>query len=182
MKTSIGHYPGKLMTVPLIILAFLSITAGFIEWPHNLAHLTFFSDFVQKVLPETVLRDGLPAEIIFQGIAVIATLGGIYFGYLLYYHSGGVKWQQSPTFSALRNFLFSGWRFDDFYEVAFVKPFKFITRINKSDVFDKIYNGIASLNIKLNQLLSISQNGSLRWYAVGVLIGILFILTLQLMS
>ena len=182
MKTSIGHHPGKLMTIPLIILAFLSITAGFIEWPHNLVHVTFFSDFVQKVLPETVLKDGVPAEIIFQGIAAVVTLAGIYFGYLLYYHSSGIKWQQSPTFSAIRNFLFSGWRFDDFYEVAFVKPFKYITRINKSDIFDKLYNGIAKANIKLNQLLSVSQNGSLRWYAVGVLIGILFILTLQLMS
>ncbi len=182
MKTEIGRYPGKMMTVPLIILAILSITAGYIEWPHNLMHVSYFSNLVERVLPETILKEGAPAEIIFQGIAVIVTLVAIYCGYVLYYHKSGVRWQSSTTLSALRNFFFAGWRFDDLYEAALVKPFKYITSINKADVFDQIYNGIAKANVKLNQFLSISQNGSLRWYAVGVIIGIIFILTLQLTS
>ena len=33
---------------------------------------------------------------------------------------------------------------------------------------------------RLNQLFSVSQNGSIRWYIAGVIIGIIFILTLQL--
>ena len=61
------------------------------------------------------------------------------------------------------------------------KAILFITRINKADVFDKFYNGIAKANQALNRLLSVSQNGSLRWYIAGVLIGILFILALQLL-
>src|SRR5687768_14352463 len=63
MKTPISAYPERLMTVPLIILAFLSIVAGFIEWPHNFVHMTIFSDLVQKVLPATVLKEGVPPEI-----------------------------------------------------------------------------------------------------------------------
>ncbi len=181
MKTHIGQYPGKLMTMPLIILAVLSIIAGFIEWPHNILHVAVFSEFVQKVLPETVLKHGLPAEIIFQLIAVVVTLAGVYSGYLLYYHKTGVMWQQSAPLKAIRNFLFEGWKFDQLYETVFVKPFKYITRINKSDVFDKLYNAIAQANQSLNRLLSVSQNGSLRWYVVGVLIGILFILSLELL-
>ena len=66
MKTPIGARPGKLIMVPLVILAILSISAGFIEWPHNLLHITYFSDLVQKVLPATVLKENLPQEIIFQ--------------------------------------------------------------------------------------------------------------------
>ena len=57
------------MTIPLIILAVLSITAGFIEWPHNIMHVTLFSDLVEKVLPATVIKQNVPEEIIFQGIA-----------------------------------------------------------------------------------------------------------------
>ena len=81
----------------------------------------------------------------------------------------------------IRQFFFSGWGFDYLYDVVFVRPFLFITRINKADVFDKFYNGIAKANQALNRLLSVSQNGSLRWYIAGVLIGILFILALQLL-
>ena len=184
IKTPAGEYPGKLMTVPLIILAVLSVAGGFIEWPHDLIHLTLFSDLVQKVLPATQMKEDLPGEAVFQLIAAAVTLLGVYTGYVLYYRNKAVleQWKQSPGMSAIRNFLFKGWGFDQFYDTVLVKPFVFITRINKMDVFDQLYNGIVQTNLRLSRLLSVSQNGSLRWYIVGVLIGILFIITLQLIS
>src|SRR5688572_914611 len=183
MKTEVSAHPGKLMTTPLIILAVLSIVAGFIEWPHNLIHLTLFSDFVEKVLPATLLKEGVPPEYIFQVVAAVSTVFAIVIGYEIYHRNKTVveKWKQSPTLMSLRTFFFNGWGFDYLYDVVFVKPFLFITRVNKADVFDKMYNGIAKANQALNRLLSVSQNGSLRWYIAGVLIGILFILTLQLL-
>jgi len=81
----------------------------------------------------------------------------------------------------LRDFLFKGWAFDQIYNAVLVRPFVFLTRINQSDVFDKIYKGIALNSQRLNQLFSVSQNGSIRRYIVGVIIGIIFILTLQLL-
>ena len=183
-KTHVTHQPGRLMTTPLVILAVLSIVAGFIEWPHNMIHLTWFTDFVERVLPVTVMKDGLPAEAIFQAVATIATLFGVYAGYALYYRNRSLieHWKLSPFMMGIRNFFYSGWAFDQLYDYVFVKPFLFITRINKADVFDSFYNGIAKLHQRLNSILSVSQNGSLRWYIAGVLIGILFILTMQLMG
>jgi NADH-quinone oxidoreductase subunit L len=182
MKTHINSYPGRLMTTPLIILAVLSIVAGFIEWPHNIMHVSLFSDLLQKVLPDTVLPSGHPSEFIFQAIAVLVTLSGIYIGYQLYYRNTTVieRWKQLPALVWLRNFWYSGWGFDQLYNAVFVKPFVFITGLNKSDFIDRLYNGIASGSRQLNQWFSVSQNGSLRWYVAGVLFGILFILTLQL--
>jgi NADH-quinone oxidoreductase subunit L len=183
IKTPVTAYPGRLMTIPLLILAVLSIVAGFIEWPHNIVHLTLFSDFVQKVLPATLMKEDILPEIIFQLIAVVITFLAIYIGYKIYYQNPLVleRWKQSPALMTIRNFFFKGWGFDQLYDTVFVKPFLFITRINKSDVVDQLYSGIAKANQKLNRLLSVSQNGSLRWYVTGVLIGILFILTLQLL-
>ena len=182
MKTFISSYPGKLMTFPLVVLAILSIVAGFIEWPHNLLHITWFSDFVEKVMPATNLSSAPPSEIIFQLVAVVITLLGIYAGYQLYYRSPAVieKWKQIPAMVWLRDFWFAGWGFDALYNAIFVRPFVFITQLNKSDLIDRFYNGIASGSRRLNRWFSISQNGSLRWYVAGVLVGILFILTLQL--
>jgi len=182
MKTPVNEYPTKAITVPLITLAVLSVTAGFIEWPHNLVHLTLFSDLIQKVLPAVVLKESLPAEAVFQLIAVAVTLLGVYTGYVLYYRNLAIieQWKRSAGIMAVRNFLFRGWGFDQLYDAVLVKPFLFITRINKMDVFDRLYNGIAQVSLTFNRLLSVSQNGSLRWYIVGVLIGILFIITLQL--
>ncbi len=182
-KTPVGALPGKWMTVPLVILAIASVAAGYIEWPHNLMHLTLFSDLVQKVLPAVVLKQGLPSEFIFQGIAVLVTFAGLYTGYVLYYSNKRILegWRQSARMLTIRNFLLKGWGFDDLYHAWFVQPFLFITRINKNDVFDRLYTGLAQVNIRMNRLLSLTQNGSLRWYIAGVLLGILFIISMQLL-
>jgi NADH-quinone oxidoreductase subunit L len=182
MKTPVSEHPGKGITVPLVILGFLSLTAGFIEWPHNLLRLSLFSDFIQRVLPATVVKESLPSEAVFQLIAVAVTLLGVYTGYILYYRNKAVieQWRRSAGRMAIRNFLFRGWGFDQMYTAVFVKPFLYITTVNKADLFDRIYNGIARASLWCNRLLSASQNGSLRWYIVGVLAGILFIITLQL--
>jgi NADH-quinone oxidoreductase subunit L len=181
-RTPVHEQPAQGMVIPLILLAILSVTAGFIEWPHNMIHLTLFSDHVQKVLPETVLKSTLPSEWLFQLMATFVTLAGVYLGYLLYYGKPGIRWQRAPALSGMRDFLFSGWKFDQLYNFLFVKPFVFITRINKSDVIDRLYNGIAQAGLRLNSWFVVSQNGSLRLYIVGVLAGILFIITLQLLS
>jgi len=181
MRTPVHEQPDRGMIIPLLILAFFSITTGFIEWPHNMFHLTLFSDQVQKVLPETVMKQNEPSEWLLQAIAMLVTLSGVYLGYVLYYGKAGVRWQQSPGLSATRNFLFTGWKFDQLYSFVFVKPYLFLTRINKSDVIDRLYTAIAQASIRLNTWFSVSQNGSLRMYIIGVLAGILFIITLQLL-
>ncbi len=181
-KTHVGELPGKLMVLPLVILAILSICAGFIEWPHNMLHITLFSDLVQKVLPPVVEAEPVPSEAIFQLIAVVATLSGIFVGYLLYRKNTSIieSWKQTPATVWLRDFFYSGWRFDELYNVLFVRPFVFITQLNKQDVIDKMYAGIVSLFQRLNGIFSVSQDGSVRTYVIGVLIGIIFILALQL--
>jgi NADH-quinone oxidoreductase subunit L len=183
MKTTPGHLPSAIMTVPLIILACFSIAGGWIEWPHNLLHISLFSEQVQQVLPVTQLKPHLPEEIVFQLLAVFVSLFGIYSGYALYYRQSEqmTLWRQSANVMEVRNFLLNGWRFDQLYDTLLVKPFLFITRINKSDVTDKLYTGIADIHLQLNKGFSFFQNGSLRWYVAGVLIGILFIITLQLL-
>lgn len=183
-KTKVSHLPGTLMTAPLVILAILSVCAGFIEWPHNIMHVSKFSAFMQHALPATVEKEGAPSAVILQGIAIIITLFGVYVGYVNCYRKPiwNAEVYQTDLFQSLRNFWFKGWMFDQLYSNAFVKPFLFITRINKSDVFDKIYTGITNGASWLYGLFSISQNGSLRWYIGGVLAGILLIITLQMIS
>lgn len=183
-KTKISHQPGTLMTAPLIILAILSIAAGFIEWPHNILHVSMFSDFVNHVLPATIEKEGIPAAIILQGIAIFITLFGVYIGYVNCYRKPLWNYEvyRTPLVQSIRNFWLMGWQFDDLYNNVFVKPFLFITRINKSDAVDKIYTGITNGASALYNLFSVSQNGSLRWYIGGVLAGILLIITLQMIA
>jgi NADH-quinone oxidoreductase subunit L len=160
------------MNIPLVILAIFSIGAGWIHLPH-----------LTQVLPETVLKPAHPEEIIFQSIAIFTTLLGIMTGYMLYYlYPHTIRgWKESEGLMSVRNFFYAGWKFDQLYDMLFVRPFVFITQVNRNDVTDKIYSGIAAIHLQLNRFFSVSQNGSLRWYVAGVLIGILFIITLQIL-
>jgi NADH-quinone oxidoreductase subunit L len=182
-KTEIGHHPGKLMTIPLIILAFFSLFAGFIELPHNLGHLRLFSGMLEPVLPETVLKAGMNTELLFQILALLATFSGIYLAYVFYYKQPQRigKLKKSGVALNVYFFWFSGWGFDKLYDVLIVRPIVFIANINKNDVVDKLYQGITFVTIRLYKSLSFTQSGSLRWYIMGLVIGAIIILSIQIM-
>ena len=182
-KTTIGHMPGKLMTVPLVILAFFALFAGFIELPHNFAHFTLFSNLLQPVLPETVLKANESPEWLFQLIAALATFSGIGVAYYFYViqpqRLGRLK--LSPAFNSMYDFWHSGWGFDKLYDTVIVRPIVYLSRINKNDIIDQFYSGVTNVSIILYRALSYTQSGSLRWYVMGLIAGAILILTMQIM-
>jgi NADH-quinone oxidoreductase subunit L len=182
-KTPVSHQPGRLLTIPLVVLAFFALFAGFIELPHNFGHLTLFSDLLHPVLPQTVLKATESPEWLFQVIAAIATLGGIGLAYFFYYRQPQrlIRLKASGTFNNLYNFWHSGWKFDKLYDLLIVNPIVYIARINKNDVVDKLYSGITGVLATLYRGLSYTQSGSLRWYIMGLIVGAIVILTMQIM-
>lgn len=182
-KTEITQLPSKLMTIPLIILAIFSVVTGFIELPHNFGHFTLFSDLLHPVLPQTILKDGIYSEWIFQIIAVLTTFGGVFTAWFFYQKQPKKinQLKQSTFFTKIYRFWLLGWGFDWLYQKLFVNPFVFIAKLNKNDFMDAFYRGIALLNIRIYRYLSFTQSGSLRWYIIGFVIGVIAILSLQIM-
>jgi NADH-quinone oxidoreductase subunit L len=180
-KTHLGHLPGKLMTIPLIVLAGLALAAGFVDLPHNFGHFTPFSNFLSNVLPQTIIKSEV-SEWPFQLIAAGVTFGGIYLGYLFYMSKASllVGLKQSKLVNDLINFWHSGWGFDRFYDKAFVQPIVNMSKSNKNDVLDDIYTGIVAFCKRLYLGLSYSQSGSLRWYVMGIVVGAIVVLSIQI--
>lgn len=188
-KTHVGHAPGKLISVPLIVLAVLSLIGGFIELPHTLGHFTLLSDLLNPVLPSISLKQDVESmEWMIQGIAAIVALSGVYLAYLFYLKRPELsdRIKDSMPFGrqagkALHQFWFSGWGFDALYNALFVRPFVFLASINKNDVVDRIYEGVVTVANGFNRLFVFTQNGILRWYLMGIVIGGIVILTIGLM-
>jgi len=182
-KTTVSHFPGRLMTMPLIILAVFALLIGFIELPHNFGHITLFSGLVEKVLPQTLLREGEFQEWLFQAIAIVVTLMGVFVGYLLYFRriTAFEQFRQTAIAVSLSRFWLSGWGFDRLYDLIFVRPVVYLARINRNDIIDQLYMGVAEVNSKLHRFFSSTQTGSLRWYAMGLLIGSIIIFGIQLL-
>ena len=180
-KTHVGHPAGKLITVPLVVLAALSLFGGFIELPHTMGHVTIFSDFLQPVLPEVNLRPGVESsEWWMQGIAAILCLLGIYVAYFFYMKRSDLRAEIKGATYELNRFWYSGWGFDALYDTLFVQPFVYLARVNKNDPLDKINEGMVSGSNFFNRIFAFTQNGVMRWYIMGIVIGAVLILSLGL--
>ena len=166
------------MTIPLIILAILSLLGGFIELPENLGPVRLFSKLLTPLLPSINLNNIVTPEWLFQIISAIISIGGIYLAYIFFYKKSAF----SVSFgkSRLSNFFYSGWGFDRLYDTLFVRPFVWLSEINKKDFIDKFYSYIAMATSFLNMLLSRTQNGKLRWYVTVLAAGIVVLLTIML--
>jgi len=181
-KTHVGHPAGKSITIPLVILAVLSLVGGFIELPHTLGHVELFSDFLRPVLPEVEVRPGAEhAEWIMQAVAAVISLGGVYLAWYFYLKRPELPGQLKVAISDLHQLWFSGWGFDALYDAVFVRPFVYLATINKNDVIDKVYVGMVSLAGFFHRVFAYTQSGLMRWYVMGIVIGAILILTFGLL-
>ncbi|GHA62537.1 NADH-quinone oxidoreductase subunit L [Pontibacter akesuensis] len=183
-KTHVGHLPGKPITIPLIILAILSVVGGFIELPHNFGHVVLFSELLAPVLPGITANEMLAAnEWVFQVLAALVSLGGIFIAYLFYLKSPSLlqSIKRSDTAMALHRFWHSGWGFDALYDALLVRPYVFLSTLNKRDIIDSFYTGLARMAEGFHVMLSATQNGVLRNYVMGIVVGAIMILTLSLL-
>jgi NADH-quinone oxidoreductase subunit L len=177
-KTQPTFLPGKLMTVPLIILAVLSIVGGFVELPASIGNIHLFSNLVDNTLPLAATKPGVSGELLFQALSAIIALSGIYFAYLIYFKNQSLS--EPYSHSGINKFFEKGWEFDKLYDILFVKPIVWLSLIDKNDFFDLWNIGLSRLTLLFNRLLSITQNGKIRWYLLSFTIGIAIILTYML--
>jgi NADH-quinone oxidoreductase subunit L len=122
------------MTVPLIVLAFFAITAGWVGIPHSFPILGSFSnhwfhEFVGGTLlemPETVDFSIVPLLTSF-----VVSLGGLYLGWMVYRQvpAGGTDPMRSRL-GAFYTVLQNKYYVDELYDLIFVRPAKWL-----SDVF-----------------------------------------------
>lgn len=166
--------PGIRMQIPLVVLAVLSVGAGFIELPHTMGHLTLFSNFLHTALPPLQsAHASWGMEFLFQLIAAAVSLGGIYFVWLLI--MGPARYMESlsqlsfaPQVAALWQ---SGWGFDWVYDRLFVRPYLWLAEVNRNDFFDIFYRVLGVTTELTHFLLSLTQTGVVRRYAMGIAVG-----------
>lgn len=171
----------RFLAGPLIVLAVLSLVGGFVEMPRTLGGMAVFTRFLEPALPvvEThQLSIGLEAGL--QLVTGIVALIGVVVAYLFYIHERNlaVAISRNVVTDGARRFLLAGWGFDWVYDRVFVRPFVFITRINKGDAVDIFYSVPAAMTTAAHVGLAKTQTGRVRWYMAGVAAGAIAIVAL----
>jgi NADH-quinone oxidoreductase subunit L len=140
--------------------------------------MPFFSNFLSTVFTASQEHEGRGMELTLQIIASLVSISGIVFAYILYIRKPAFaeKFATVRPIETLRKFWFTGWGFDWLYDAVLVRPFLWIARINKDDFIDSGYDGIVTVNTALHRVLSKTQTGSIRWYAMGIAVGVVVFL------
>ena len=171
LGTPVTRRPGSAMTIPLLVLALLSIVGGYLKQP--------LLGFLHSVLPPTIEAHTRGLTEIRSGfVAALVFVIGLYVAYVVHLQKRSLADAivATPVGRALDEWWSADWGFDRIYEKAFVQPFIWVANINQSDLIDAFYAGVARLTDVFYRWLSSTETGRVRWYAAGMAAGsVLFI-------
>jgi NADH-quinone oxidoreductase subunit L len=125
------HESPSSMTVPLIILALLSVVGGWIGWPESLGGSDHFAKFLDPVIarhaeviaavPEATQR---ATEYGLMAVSVAAGLIGIFLAWILYLRRPSVPRTLAERFGGLYRLIFNKYYVDQIYDALFVNRSK----------------------------------------------------------
>ena len=160
------------MNVPLVLLGILALFGGMLQIPLDSVFPALFNpDFDHTFNPVSALTIAAP----FLGLLIA----------VLFYLTGTFSAQRLISYgwvSLIKQFFFSGWGMDAFYDGLFVRPFKSLCKLNKNDAVDALYLCIAWLSREFHRIISTSQTGRVRWYASSLALGTGIIIAIGLLS
>ena len=170
------HESPKLITFPLIILAFLAFIGGAINLPGN----NWLNHYLAPVMSKAHEAHPLGAqEYILMGIALAGALLGIAIAYMKYIRQNQVPDEDSQL-TGVSKVLYNKYYVDEFYEMLFVKPINALSRFFRDYVetalsgfvfgLGKAATGMGYYGRKL-------QNGNIGFYLFVFVFGVCAIIS-----
>jgi len=176
------HESPKIMTVPLMVLAVLSVIGGYIGVPKSLGGGNNFESFLSSVFGEKgeMVLHPVSTEYLLMALSVVVALLGIFFAYRFYVKSPDLPKSLAQRFSFPYKLLLNKYYVDELYFKVIVDPLlkfaTFLWQFFDVKVIDGIANGLANT---VNWFAGIGrkvQTGYVRNYALGMVFGVLLIL------
>ena len=180
------HEAPKVMTVPLIILALLSVVGGFIGVPHSLGGSNAFEKWLEPIFvnAQTYLtlhhETGLNTEYIIMILSVIISVLGIIYARRIYLSKPEIIDKLIKKFSWIYQVLWNKYYVDEAYEMTIVNPIKkgsekLLWKGFDVAIIDGIVNGTANAISIISGLLRKVQMGLVQNYALIFVIGIVIL-------
>ncbi|ALA59195.1 NADH-quinone oxidoreductase subunit L [Nitrospira moscoviensis] len=181
VRTAPHAAPGTAMTLPLIVLAALSLGVGFLELPTTLGDVPLFSRYLAHALPTIEALPGSqgPSEATEQAAVTLASLLGIGLAALFFLRRPGLTEAMAGSAwgRTVSEVWLHGWGFDRFYNLVIVRPWQRLTR-GPGDVVDRLYEALAEALRWSHESFSRTQTGRVRWYAMTAAAGALLLMGL----
>jgi NADH-quinone oxidoreductase subunit L len=193
------HESPRVMVVPLVILAVLSVVGGYVGVPGSLGGNNRFDKFLgpvfhrsapgnaqntavgEKGAPEQETegpepKKGVSTELMFTGISVVAALLGLGLAWLLYYRNPKLPEKIAASMAGGYQVLLHKYYVDELYGAIFVKPLiNGSTRILWHEVdqkgIDAVVNDAGDAARHVSDEVRHMQSGNIRSYAAWIAAG-----------
>lgn len=190
------HESPKIMTIPLLVLAFLSIVGGFVGLPKVFVgeHGNAFENWLEPVFKQAHFQlmsygdhSGF-TEVLLMVISVVGASAAILLAYYMYIKKTNLPDKVSTKFHGLHKILFNKYYIDEIYNAAIVQPIynvseKFLWKFNDVKIIDGLINGTASLVERVSTGIKKMQTGFTQFYAMimvaGIAIALLWLMRLM---
>ena len=197
-RREITRVPGWKMTIPMGVLAALSLGAGWLGWSARAEEPSWFLRLMDTAMPvhqRDPVTEAQANTIAF--LASSAALLGMGWAYLMYMQRPASleAASETKTVQSIRQFLLRGWAFnwmyrwtiqkplgflaraakvdivEQGYERVLMRPFQWVADINQDDVLDRVYRGLTRLVEHAAVTARRLQTGQVRWYATVLTAG-----------
>jgi len=179
------HESPSVMTVPLIVLAALSVSVGWTGLP--VAGWNGIEAVLDPVLSPAGSTESDSAFVIpLMLVSIIAAVGGWMTARAFYVTRPEWPARLAAGAAGLYQLSFHKWYIDEFYDRVFVRPtIRIADRLwQGADVrgIDGIVNGVASATLAWARGMRRIQSGQLQHYALVMVVGAFVILTIYLLA
>jgi NADH-quinone oxidoreductase subunit L len=181
------HESPASMTVPLMVLAGLSIVGGFMGVPEVLGGSHWLKEYLSPVFGISLSAEAAhlshTTEYVLMAVAVALAVGMILYAKSLYVTKGVLPEQNEIDIKGYAKVLYHKYYIDELYDKFIVQPMSaisgFLYRFVEVKVVDGIVNGLGQLAMGIAQNLRLLQTGATGFYIFIMVISIIAALFLQ---
>jgi NADH-quinone oxidoreductase subunit L len=172
------HESPAVMTIPLVVLAVLAATAGFIGFPPEDG---WFHHFLDPAFPGIPHPDiALSTTLLFAGISSVIAFAGLFIQYQAYVKRSisprGISELLGPVYKIAAN----RWYFDEIYDALIVRPLyglsMFLWRFFDQEVIDGTVNGVGQVITYTSEQWRRAQTGLIANYVFAIALGTVVII------
>jgi NADH-quinone oxidoreductase subunit L len=177
------HESPASMTIPLVVLAALSIVGGLLglpefwqlpNWMHHQLEPVIARPHFSMLSHET--------EWLLMGIAVAAALVMIYITWVLFMKKKVLPAEREDLLKPWQKLIYNKYYVDEVYEAGITKPINVIGKalyeFFDKQIIDGLVNGVGTLVKGAGSLIRLYQNGNIGFYVMNMALGVILIVLL----
>ena len=179
------HESPKSMTIPLVVLAILSVVAGFIGIPEVLGGNHILHSFLEPVFVNSNYRMfshhlSHSTELTLMGVTIGAVALTIYLAWINFVKKNTVPRADSTIINPVQKTIYNKYYVDELYAALFMKPINWLSekihRYIEVTIIDRIVNYIGESVKTSSSYIRLIQTGRIGFYVFAMVIGLILIL------